>query len=89
MLEVGLCLFSEWVLVLFPPQEVQTAGFGFVEQAAGHLLPGLNACSTEDLTEQRETNHDEGMAVKQPMRLFVDICIHDVFFPDEFQVNLL
>jgi hypothetical protein len=29
------------------------------------------------------------MAVKQPMRLFVDICIHDVFYPDEFQVNLL
>jgi hypothetical protein len=47
------------------------------------------ACSREDMTEQQAANHDPGMVAKQPLRLFVDICIQDLFFPDEFQAHHL
>jgi hypothetical protein len=48
-----------------------------------------NARSVEDATDQGAASHDAGMVVKQPMRVFVDICFHDLFYKDEFQVHLL
>jgi hypothetical protein len=48
-----------------------------------------NACSAEDLTDQGAAIHGAGMVAKQPMRVFIDICIHDLFYEDEFQAPLL
>jgi hypothetical protein len=30
------------------------------------------------MTEQQAANHHAGMVVKQSVRVFVDICIHDL-----------
>jgi hypothetical protein len=40
------------------------------------------------MTEQQAANHSAGMVAKQSMRIFVDICICDLF-PDKLQAHLL
>jgi hypothetical protein len=39
--------------------------------------------SPEDMTEQQAANHGVGVVAKQPLGVFVDICIQDLFLPDK------
>jgi predicted RNA-binding protein (virulence factor B family) len=45
------------------------------------------AFSSEDMTEQQAANHGVGIVAKEPLGVFVDICIQDLFLPDEFQAH--